>query len=139
MGVDTPRRRFEAADPGTRGGGWLAFASVMLMLIGLMNLVGGVAAIDDANVYVEDAPYVFSGLSAWGWVILLTGIGQGVAAIGLWWRSQAARWLGVGFAGLNAMAHLLMFPAFPLWSLALFAVDILVVYGLIAYGDRETA
>jgi hypothetical protein len=44
----------------------------------------------------------------------------------------------VGFASLNALAQLLMIPAFPLWSLALFAVDILVIYGLIAYGGRET-
>lgn len=36
----------------------------------------------------------------------------------------------------NALAQLLMMPAYPFWSLTLFAIDILAVYGLIAYGKR---
>jgi hypothetical protein len=100
-------------------------------------VIGGIAAIDDANVYVGNAHYTFGDLNAWGWVILCTGAVQLLAALGIWARNQLARWLGVGFAGLNMVAQLLMLPAFPLWSLSLFAVDVLIIYGLVAYGDRD--
>jgi hypothetical protein len=79
---------------------------------------------------------VISDLNTWGWVILLTGTVQVLTAIGIWARNQLSRWLGVGFASLNALAHLLMIAAFPLWSLALFTLDLLIVYGLVVYGRR---
>jgi hypothetical protein len=145
MSVETPKGRPDAA-PRTGsysgydddvGGGWLLFAGVMLMIVGIMNFIGGIAAIDDANVYVGDAQFVFSDLATWGWVILITGTVQVLAAFGIWAGNELARWLGVGFASLNALAQLLLMPAFPLWSLSLFAVDILIIYGLIAYGGRQ--
>jgi hypothetical protein len=120
-----------------RGDGWLVFAAVMLMIIGTINFIGGIAAIDDANFYVADAQFVFSDLNTWGWVILFTGTAQVLTAFGILARNQLSRWLGVGFASVNAMAQLLMIAAFPLWSLAIFAVDILIIYGLIAYGERS--
>jgi putative flippase GtrA len=143
MSVETPRDtaggRYSGAYAEPHGDGWITFAGVMLMLAGVLNVIGGIAAIDDANVYVANAHYTFADLSTWGWIILLTGVVQVLAALGIWARNQFARWLGVGFAGLNAAAQLLMMPAFPLWSLALFGVDLLIIYGLVAYGSREAA
>jgi hypothetical protein len=119
-----------------RGDGWLVFAGIMLIVIGVMNVIGGIAAIDNANFFVADAQFVFSDLNTWGWVILVTGVVQVLAAVGIWARNQLSRWLGVGFASLNMLAQLLMIAAFPLWSLAIFAVDLLVIYGLVIYGGR---
>jgi hypothetical protein len=120
-----------------QGGGWITFAGVMLMLLGTINIVGGIAAIDGANFWVAGAEFVFSDLNTWGWVLLITGIVQVLAAFGIFAKNQLARWLGVGFATLNALAQLLFMVAFPLWALALFAIDVLVIYGLIVYGGRE--
>jgi hypothetical protein len=36
----------------------------------------------------------------------------------------------------DAIAQLLMIPAYPFWSPSIFTLDILVIYGLIAYGKR---
>jgi hypothetical protein len=119
-----------------RGDGWITFAGVMLMLIGVTNIIGGIAAIDDANVFVGDAHYMISDLNTWGWVILLTGGAQALTALGVFAGNQLARWLGVFFASLNALVQMLMIPAFPLWSLAIFAIDVLVIYGLVAYGQK---
>lgn len=145
MSVETPKgtpERYYSSTAGdysdTHGQGWMTFAGVMLMIAGVINVIGGIAAIDDANFYVGNAHYVFSDLNTWGWVILLTGGVQVLSALGIWARNQFARWLGVAFASLNAVGMLLFFPAFPLWCLAIFAVDILIIYGLIAYGGRET-
>ena len=145
MSVETPSSNVGAGgyaagyEEGKRGDGWIAFAGVMLLIIGTMNFIGGIAAIDDANFYVANAQFVISDLNTWGWVILITGTAQVLAGLGLFVRNQFARWLGVGFASLNALGQLLMIAAFPLWSLAIFAVDVLIIYGLIVYGGRETA
>ena len=119
-----------------RGDGWLVFAGIMLMIVGVMNFIGGIAAIDDSKFFVGNAQFVISDLNTWGWVILLTGAVQVLAAVGIWARNQLSRWLGVGFASANALAQLLMIAAFPLWSLALFSVDLLIIYGLVVYGGR---
>ena len=121
------------------GAGWLTFAGLILAIGGTMNVIGGIGAIDDANFYVGNAQFLISDLSTWGWVLLITGAAQVLTAFGLWARNQFARWLGVGFASLNSLAQLLMIPAYPLWSLALFTVDILIIYGLIVYGGRTSA
>jgi hypothetical protein len=142
MSVETPRPADRASAPAysyydeTRGDGWITFAGTMLMLIGVSNVIGGIAAIDDSNFFIGNAEFQFSDLNTWGWVILVTGVVQVLAAVGIWFRNQAARWLGVIFASVNALGQLLMMPAFPLWSLAIFAVDVLIIYGLIAYGRR---
>ena len=122
-----------------RGDGWLTFAGVMLSIVGVMNVIGGIAAIDDANVYVGGAQYVFGDLNTWGWILLCTGVVQFLAALGIWARNQFARWLGVGFASLNMLAQFLFLPAFPLWALAMIGVNTLIIYGLLAYGGREGA
>jgi hypothetical protein len=143
MAVETPRQTPEAgrysgpSSVESHGEGWLMFAGIMLTIIGTLNVIGGIAAIDDANVYAGNAHYTFGDLNTWGWVILITGGVQVLAGFGIFARNQLARWLGIGFASLNAMGQLLFLPAFPLWSLALFAIDILIIYGLVAYGSRE--
>jgi hypothetical protein len=118
------------------GDGWMTFAGIMLLILGVINVIGGIAAIDDANFYTANAHFQFGDLHTWGWVITLTGAVQVLAAFGIWARNQFARWLGVGFASINMIAQLLMIAAFPLWSLAIYAVDIMIIYGLVVYGQR---
>jgi hypothetical protein len=102
-----------------------------------MNIIGGIAAIDDANFYVGNAKFQFGDLSTWGWVILILGSVQLLTALGLFARSGVARIAGVAFASLAAMANLFMIPAYPLWALALFTMDILIIYGLATYVGED--
>jgi hypothetical protein len=67
------------------------------------------------------------------------GAVQFVAAFGIWNRAGWARWVGVASASGNAILQLLFLPAFPFLSLSLLALDVLVIYGLIQYGGRQTA
>ena len=144
MGIETSRGvpARAAYEPTTgypegHGDGWLTFAAVMMSIISIMNVIGGIAAIGDANVYIGNAHYTFGDLNTWGWIILCTGVAQFLAALGIFARNQFARWAGAGFASLNMLAQFLFLPAFPLWSLAIIAVDTLIIYGLVAYGGRE--
>jgi hypothetical protein len=80
---------------------------------------------------------MFGNLDAWGWVIWLIGVAQGLTGVGVLFKNQFARWLGVAFAFCNALAQMLMIQAYPFWSLALLSLDILVIYGLVVYGGRS--
>ncbi len=120
-----------------RGYGWVLFAGVMISIVGIINFIYGIAAIANSKFYVGGAVYIISELNTWGWVIMFTGVVQFIAAMGIFMRAQWARWVGVATAGVNAIIQLIFIPAYPLASLAIFAIDILVLYGLLAYGGRS--
>jgi hypothetical protein len=119
------------------GGGWLTFAGILLLVDGVVNTIGGIGAIGDSKFFVANTKFVVGNLHAWGWVILLLGVVQLLVAFGLFARSGWARGVGIVFVGLNSIAQLLMLPAYPLWSLALFTMDILIIYGLVSYGSDD--
>lgn len=119
-----------------RGNGWITFAGVLLLTLGTLNVIDGIAAISRSNFYVGNAHYVFGDLRTWGWVALCLGALQLLVGLGVFVKNQFARWTGVVVLSLNAIAQLLMMPAYPFWSMSIFAIDILAIYGLVAYGKR---
>jgi hypothetical protein len=119
-----------------RGMGWVGFAGVMIGLIGVLNVIYGIAAISDSKVYVRDAQFVFGQLNTWGWILLIVGVVQLFAAFAIFARTAFGRWIGILTAAANMIVQLLLLPAFPLLSLAIFAIDVLVIYGLVAYAHR---
>jgi hypothetical protein len=121
------------------GGGWILFAGIMLMLVGILNVIWGIAAIGDSSFFVNDQRYILSGLNTWGWVTVILGAVQILAAYSVWNGNQFGRWFGIATAGLSSIAALMSLPAYPFWSLAIFAVDVLVIYGLAAYGGQHRA
>jgi hypothetical protein len=119
------------------GTGWIGFAAVMLGFAGLWNTMNGILAIANSRVYAADAVYIFSDLNTWGWIITALGALQLIAASAVLTGSELARWFGIVVAGVNAMGQLYFLPAYPFWALSIFAVDILIIYGLVAYGGRR--
>jgi hypothetical protein len=121
---------------GDAGDGWVGFAGVLLLILGTLNLIEGIAAISNAHFFVHNTNYIAGGLNSWGWIVTIIGVSQILIGIGIFSKNQFARWSGVGILSLNAIAQLLMIPAYPFWSLCIFAIDILAIYGLVAYGSR---
>jgi hypothetical protein len=124
--------------------GWVTFAGVMLLVVATLNIIYGIAAIGDSSFFVHDARYILSGLNSWGWVMLVIGVLQLFAAFSLWSGGLYGRIVGVGAAGLSAVAALMAIPAYPFWSLAVFAVDIVIIHqistrGTEGRGDRAGA
>ena len=119
------------------GTGWVAFAGTMLAIAGVINIIYGIAAIDNAHFYINNAKYIVSDLN--------TGVGSSGSSApsssAPRSRSSAAPPGDGGSAsdtaGLNAIAQLMFLPSYPFLALALFTIDILVIYGLIAYGGRR--
>jgi hypothetical protein len=120
-----------------QGYGWVVFAAVLILLAATLNVIYGLAAIGNSQFYVSDTHFVISNLKTWGWVVLAFGVIQYCAALGILVQASWARWTGVAVAGVNAVIQLVFLPAAPFLALSVFALDLLVIYGLIAYGGRE--
>ena len=119
------------------GEGWLLFAGAMLMFAGIVNIIWGIAAIDDSAFFTDEGRFVlFDDLNAWGWFFLIVGVLQVIAAFSIWNGSAFGQVFGIFSAGLNAMILLFTVNAFPFAAFMLFIVDVLVIYGLVVYGGR---
>ena len=108
----------------------ILFAGVMLAILGTLNFIDGIAAVSNSTFFVDDAKFILSDLNTWGWILIVTGVVQAHTAVGVWMQLTAVRWIGVAIAALNAIVQMFFISAYPFWSLALFTLDILVIYGL---------
>jgi hypothetical protein len=135
-GAPGPRAERYADYEEPAGYGWIVFAGVMIMIAGVLNFIYGIAAIGNSHFYVANTHFVFSELKTWGWIVMLIGVLQMCVAAGIWAQAGWARWTGVFIAALNGVAQLLFIAAYPWLSLALFTLDVLVIYGLVTYGGR---
>jgi hypothetical protein len=124
-------------DDGVEGSGWLLFASIMIAIAGALNIVWGIAAISKSKFFTQNATYILSDLNTWGWIVLIIGVLELFAAYSIMVGGQYGRWLGIVVASINSIAALLSIPAYPLWALCLFGIDLLIIYGLAAYGGQR--
>lgn len=119
--------------------GWVLFAGIMLFMAGMFGTFDGLVAIIRDEVFlVTDDEIILLDLTAWGWVHLIVGpicLVTGLAVLsGQFW----AVILGVLLAMTSATTQILFITVFPWWSLAIIAIDILVIYGLIVHGTEES-
>ncbi len=119
------------------GSGWLLFASIMIAIAGVLNIVWGIAAISKSKFFTQNATYILSGLNTWGWIVLIIGVLELFAAYSISVGGQYGQWSGIVVAGINSIVALMSIPAYPFWSLCLFGIDILIIYGLAAYGGQH--
>ena len=114
--------------------GWVTFAGIMLLIAGVLNVIYGIAAIGDSKFFVQDQKFILSNLNTWGWITLVIGIAQLFAGYSLWSGGIYGRVFAILAAGLSAIAALLSIPAYPFWSLAIFALDVIVIHQVASYG-----
>ena len=124
-------------DESVEGAGWLVFAGIMVLIAGTLNCILGLAAIDGSTFFVEDTKFIIEDLNTMGWIVLGIGVLQLIAALSIWAGGEFGRWIGILGASLGALGALLSIPGFPLWSVCVFCLNVLVVYGLTAYGGRQ--
>jgi len=122
-----------------RGAGRVAFAAVLLLIAGTLNIIYGIAAISDANFYTSSGThYVFGTLHTWGWITLILGVIQLTAAFSLFGGGAYGRVIGIAAATLGAIGALLAIGSTnAFWALGVFAICLWVAYGLIIYGEPE--
>ena len=125
-------------DESVEGAGWLVFAGIMVLIAGTLNCIWGIAAVDGSTFFVEDTKFIVEDLNTMGWIVLGIGVLQLIAAFSIWAGGEFGRWIGIIGASLGALGALLSIPGFPLWSVCVFSLNVLVVYGLTAYGGRQS-
>ena len=133
----TPSGRMTYEYDDEHGQGLVTFAGIMLTIAAVLNLLYGIAAIDSANFFTQNARYVFGDLNTFGWFVLTLGVIQIFAALAIWSGAGWGRWFGVACAGANAILQMLWIPASPVLALTILALDIVAIYGLLAYGGRR--
>lgn len=117
-----------------RGTGRAMFAAILLLIAGTLNIIYGIAAIGDANFFVDSTRYVFSNLNTWGWITLLLGVIELTAGFSLLVGGTYGRVIGIAAATIGAIGALLSVGgAYPFWSLGIFALCVIVIHGLVVY------
>ena len=121
-----------------RGTGRAAFAGVLLLIVGTLNIVYGIGALDDANIFVNDKRFVLDDLHRMGWVLIVLGVLQLTGGFSLLSGNTYGRVIGLVAASLGAIGALLSIGGDdPWWSLAIFALCVYIISGILQLGEDE--
>jgi len=123
-----------------RGTGRAAFAATLLIIVGVLNVIYGIGALDNANIFVGEQRFIFTDLNTMGWVLIILGVIQFAGGFSLFAGNTYGRVIGIIGAGLGAIAALFSIgDGNPWWSLAVFALCIYIVHGIFVFGEDERA
>jgi hypothetical protein len=123
-----------------RGAGRATFAAILLLIAGTLNIIYGIGALDKANIFVNDTRFVFSNISTMGWVLIILGVIQLTGGFSLIAGNAYGRVIGIIGASLGAIGALLSIGGSnPWWSLAIFALCVYIIQGIVVLGDDERA
>ena len=118
--------------------GWWVFAGTLLLIAGVLNIIWGIGAIGDAKFFIANQKYIVSSLHTWGWVTLILGVIELIAGFSLFSGGGFGRWVGIFAAALASISALLSIPAYPFWSLCVFALSLIILYELAKAPERGT-
>jgi hypothetical protein len=123
-----------------RGTGRVAFTATMLLIVGVLNIIYGIGALDDANIFVNDKRYIFTNLNTLGWVLIVLGLIQLAGGLSLMAGNAFGRWIAIIGGSLGAIAALLSIGgSYPWWSLGIFFLCVYIVHGIFIFGEDERA
>ena len=119
-----------------RGTGRVVFVAILLLIAGTLNIIYGIAAVGNAH-FFANTTYVFSSVHTWGWITIIVGIIQLVAGFSLFAGGGFGRVIGIFAGTIGALESLLSIGGtHPWWSLAIFAICVYVLHGLIVFGEE---
>jgi hypothetical protein len=115
-------------------------AAALLVIVGSLNIIYGIGALDDANIFTNDKRYIFTNLNTMGWVLIILGVIQLAGGFSLAAGNTFGRVIGIIGASLGAIAALLSIGGnYPWWSLGIFLLCLYVLHGIFIYGEEERA
>jgi hypothetical protein len=121
--------------------GWIVFAGVMMMMLGVFHAFQGLVALFDDGYYLvrESGLVVNVDYTSWGWTHLIYGIIVVLAGMSLLAGRMWARIVAVILAFVSALVNIAFLGAYPLWSTIMIAVDILIIWAVIVHGREMKA
>jgi len=117
--------------------GWIGFAAIMLALIGIFHMIMGFVALFQEDVYTvtTNAVWVFD-YSQWGWIHIVGGLLAFLAAGSLVQGNMYGRVVAVLVAMASVVANMAFVPIYPIWSLMMVTVGVLVLWAVVVHGDE---
>lgn len=113
--------------------GWTLFAGVLLLLVGSLSALYGLAAIlNDEIVVVGGEGVMIADVTTWGWIHFILGSIVAATGLGLFAAADWARVAAIFFVLVNAIAQIVWFPAAPLWTFLMIILDTTILYQLTA-------
>ena len=121
-----------------RGAGRVVFAAVLLLIVGTLNILYGIGALDDANIFVNDTRFILDDLNTLGWVLIILGVIQLTGGFSLMAGNTYGQVIGIIGGSLGAIGALLSIGGdYPWWSLGIFVLCVYVVHGILVFGEDE--
>jgi len=115
--------------------GFSTFAGVLMITIGIWHAIVGFAGILENEFYAATPNYVLElDATAWGWTHLIAGVIVALAGFGIFSGAVWARTVGVVMAVVSMIANFAFIPYQPVWSMALIALNIAVIWALTVHG-----
>jgi hypothetical protein len=134
---DLPEQTYQERPETTGWVGWGVFAATIMIIGGSLNAMYGlVAVVNDDWVVWTNRNSAYLDLSSWGWVHIVVGLLVAVAGFGVLSGNVLARTVGVVLAGISLITNFLFLPVYPLWSLIVITLDVLVIWALTAHGRK---
>ena len=132
----------ETIEPTRRGTGWTIFAGVVMIIAGANMFINGLWALNapESVIVKFKGALLFSdtNLDTWGWIYVIVGAVVLLAGVVVFWRSQIGRWIGLIAATIQAVfAFFWLFTPYWPGALVIIAIDMLVIYALLLYGERD--
>ena len=118
--------------------GWTVFAGMVLVIVGFLDALWGLAAIlNDQVVFVGNGGQgvMVADVTTWGWVHLILGTIVALTGMALFTGNTTARWLAVFFVTVKAILQIVYFPLAPLWAFLMIILSVTIIYQLTARWD----
>ena len=122
--------------------GWIGFAAILMLVVGSIDFMQGLIALFEDEYYVvTGSGFLVVDLTGWGWVMLIWGVLLVLGGLGLMSAQGWARWFAIVVVCLNFIAQLgfLGNSQYPLWSLTVIALNVILLYALTARWSESTA
>ena len=127
----------ETREPSAAVVGWTAFASLMMILIGLWWFLVGCVGIFQDDVFVTTSKYVFKFSStSWGWIHIVLGVLVALAGIAVFAGALWGRIVGVLMAAISCLIGFVWLPAYPVWGVILVTASVFVIWALTVHGHE---
>jgi hypothetical protein len=119
--------------------GFVVFAGVILMMVGVFHALTGLAAIVENEFFVVGPNYAYElDVTAWGWLHLIYGLIVAAAGWGVFGGATWARLVGITLAAISAVGNFFFIPYEPVWAILIIALDVLVIAALASYSPRDS-
>jgi hypothetical protein len=123
--------------PERQPSGWTVFTGMMLLIVGSLDALFGLAAIlNDDIVVIGGHGVLVADITTWGWVHLALGSIVALTGLMLFTGSPTARVLAIVFVAINAVSQIVWFPLAPLWAFLIILLDVTLIYQLTARWDE---